>query len=487
MLDKMISQQVFQQPKLGKLAFEQAKQEVAKREKTGEDLKKQEAYAAATRGFMPQKHVQASQVYVKGMQDAYISYRKSGSQADLQRYTDLKNNLMSTLAVGKARYDRAASARNAAYEAGFEGVLGGQAEVDGQWTAVMETGFDEEPTLDPKTGLLVVKDNGETLAWQNTIYSDVKNINAGKSDYILEKATEVPKLAIPSEASSGYRNLLNVEEDDSWSDVATRIDGQLQIDRDSKEYRDAAAIYYYRDVLGRAKDNRQLSPAEKREAIEKYSEDEKGHSAAWSSYTRDIKNRLEKEYGRDPDDDGTGFSLGANEKRILDRPLDIHKKMQLVRPDGQTMDIDLYSMDMKALDISYDKAEGQKVDKIYFDQNGNLDHFIIKVPAEKIKNGSFDDLLSADITIEDEGAPKDMSMQERLEYWKNLPDLKAAQKKFVKIRVFDPRELNRTFGETMGGLLSQKVQMETGQQVVSRLQQDGVGDQVANEILAGEE
>ena len=113
---------------------------------------------------MPQKHVQASQVYVKGMQDAYISYRKSGSQADLQRYTDLKNNLMSTLAVGKARYDRAASARNAAYEAGFEGVLGGQAEVDGQWTAVMETGFDEEPTLDPNTGLLVVKDNGETVA-----------------------------------------------------------------------------------------------------------------------------------------------------------------------------------------------------------------------------------------------------------------------------------------------------------------------------------
>ena len=62
--------------------------------------------------------------------------------------------------------------------------------------------------------------------------------------------------------------------------------------------------------------------------------------------------------------------------------------MQLVRPDGQNMDIDLYSMDMKALIIAYDKAENQKVDKIYFDQNGNLDHFIIKVPAEKIKNGS---------------------------------------------------------------------------------------------------
>ena len=39
----------------------------------------------------------------------------------------------------------------------------------------------------------------------------------------------------------------------------------------------------------------------------------------------------------------------------------------------------------------------------------------------------------------------------------------------------------------MGGLLSQKVQMETGQQVVGRLQQDGIGDQVADEILAGEE
>ena len=126
MLDKMISKQVFEQPELGKLIFAQAQQEVGKREKVGDELKNTVAAAAAVRGFMPAKNTQVAEAQVNAMRDAYVSYRRSGSQADLDLYTNVKNDLLSNLAVGKARYDNAASARQKAYEDGFAGVLGGR-------------------------------------------------------------------------------------------------------------------------------------------------------------------------------------------------------------------------------------------------------------------------------------------------------------------------------------------------------------------------
>ena len=484
MLDKMISKQVFEQPKLGKLIFAQAQQEVAKREKVGDELKDTAAAAAAVRGFMPAKNTQVAEAQVNAMRDAYVAYRRSGSQSDLESYTKIKNDLLSNMAVGKARYDNAAAARQNAYEDGFAGVLGGRDNVDGQWSNVMESKFDAV-TYD-KNGNLLVSEGGQSMPWQSTAYSDVKNINPGITDYVLERESEVPTLAIPSEASSNYRNLLNVEEDDSWSDVSKRLYGQMEIDKDTREYREAAAIYYYRDVLKRAKDNRQLSPAEKREAIQTYANNEKGFNAAWNAYTSDIANRLEKEYGRDPEDD-RGFynSLNAAQKSILDRPLNEHKQTQMILPNGQTADLDQYSMDLKALNIPYDAAEGQKVKDVYFNVDGTLDHFVIRVPAEKIKDGSLDNVLAMpDITVDNQAVTdKSLTQVERIAKWSEMTDKMASQKKYVNIRVYDPREMANTLGETVTGILQDKVLSLTGQQAQRNIQSgEGYGEQVAANI-----
>jgi hypothetical protein len=484
MLDKMISKQVFEQPELGKLIFAQAQQEVGKREKVGDELKNTVAAAAAVRGFMPAKNTQVAEAQVNAMRDAYVSYRRSGSQADLDLYTNVKNDLLSNLAVGKARYDNAASARQKAYEDGFAGVLGGRENVDGQWSNVMESKF--ESVQYDNSGNLLVSENGQAAPWQSTAYSDVKNINPGVSDYVLQRESEVPTLAIPSEASANYRNLLNVEDDDSWEDVSKRLYGQMNIDKDSREYREAAAIYYYRDVLKRAKDNRQLSPSEKRDAIETYANSEKGFEAAWRAYTSDISNRLEKEYGRDPDGDGDYFkNLNAEQKKILDRPLNIHKRTQMMLPNGQTADLDQYSMDLKALDISYDKAEGQKVKDVYFNADGTLDHFVIRVPAKKIADGTMMNVLDLDeITIDGKAIDgKNLTDAEKIAAWADLTKTQAAQKKYVTIRIYDPREMANTLGETVTGIIQQKVLFATGAQAARKMEsEEGYGSTVASGV-----
>ena len=62
MLDKMISTQVFEQPKLGKLFYEQGKIEQAKRDKVGENLNSTQEAATIAMQFMPAKSTQIATV-----------------------------------------------------------------------------------------------------------------------------------------------------------------------------------------------------------------------------------------------------------------------------------------------------------------------------------------------------------------------------------------------------------------------------------------
>lgn len=207
MLENLLSTAVGEQPKLGKPFYEDALIEEAKKKKKEDDLNKVKGQYAAARGFMPKHNVQAAEAMLKGMEDAYVS-------GDMAVYNTYKEKLATTLAVGKARYD----AGRLKYEQGladneFANTQGGREAAQMQWDVVFNKGFDSIPVPDGK-GNVMVSDDGDESTFDQTVYYDIKEINAGRSDYILNKKSTVPEMAIPMLGAKEFVPFVNMDADE---------------------------------------------------------------------------------------------------------------------------------------------------------------------------------------------------------------------------------------------------------------------------------
>lgn len=457
MLSKPISTQVFEQPKLGELAYKQAAAMKAKRDAERKEVAagkqaKAEQLAEAS-AFMPLKHKQVAEAQFDAMEQAYVQWSKSGSSDDLAKYNALKTQLTGTMAVGKSKYTVANSARSGAYNNGFEGIVGGQEAVDSQWDAVINTGY-ESVEVD-EYGNTYVMMNGEKVPWRERPESDVREIRPGETDFVLQIESEVPKIATAVGAQSVYDPTLN--KDLSWEENWSKISEQMDVDMDSPDFQKAAAIYYYRKRKG---GQGELTDTEIRRAVDQYVNNEKGAELAQKEWRKDVHDRMKQSFEQEePEYEDPTKGMSQLDKQILDRPLNIESRVQVLRPNGQTMDLDLYSQDIKALKKPYDAAEGTFVDKVYYNINGDLDHFLIKVP--KSKSIDLSNIQSMDdVTID-----------------------QKSDSKYTLIRVFDPREFGNTFGENLSSLLTQKVQSNTALQAANKMRNEsGYGTTVAENI-----
>lgn len=457
MLSKPISTQVFEQPKLGEIAYKQAAAMKAKKDakkeqiSAGKQAKSEqlvESYA-----FMPLKHKQVAEAQFDAMEKAYIQWGKTGSDDDLSKYNALKTRLTGTMAVGKSKYGVAESARSGAYKSGFEGIIGGQWAVDSQWDAVINSGY-ENVEVD-EYGNTYVTISGERMPWSERPESDVREIIPGETDYVLQIASDVPKISTIVGAQDVYTSTLN--DDKSWEENWSKISEQIDVDMDSPDFPKAAAIFYYRKRKG---GTGELTDTEIRRAVSQYVNNEKGAELAQKEWRKDLHDRMKQSFEQKEEDlEDPTKGLSQLEKQIIDKPLNQEKVIQIMRPDGQTVDLDLYSQDIKSLKVPYDAAEGMFVDKVYYDVDGDLDHFLIKVP--KSKTGlDLENIMNADdITVDEQ-----------------------SDSKYKLIRVYDPREFGNTFGERVSNMLSNKVMQATGQQYVRRATGSGVGDDIASGI-----
>ena len=457
MLSKPISTQVFEQPKLGEAAYKQAVAMKAKRdakqEQVAADKQRTAEGLAEASAFMPLKHKQVAEKQFDAMEQAFVQWSKSNSAEDLAKYNALKTTLTGTMAVGKSKYDVANKTRTAAYNSGFDGIIGGQEAVDGQWDSVINSGYDSVDI--DEYGNTYVTINGEKMPWSERPESDVREIRPGETDYVLQIASDVPKISTIVGAQSIYSPTL--DENKSWSENWSKISEQIDVDMDSPDFPKAAAIFYYRKRKG---GTGELTDTEVRKAVDQYVNNEKGAELAQKEWRKDLHDRMKQSFEqKEADYEDPTKGLSQLEKQIIDKPLNQEKVAQVMRPDGQTIDLDLYSQDVKSLKVPYDAAEGLFVDKVYYDASGGLDHFLIKVPKSR---GSLDlsNIMSMDdVTVDDK-----------------------SDSKYRLIRVYDPREFGNTFGERVSNMLSDKVMQATGQQYVRRAAGAGTGDDIASNI-----
>lgn len=457
MLSKPISTQVFEQPKLGEAAYKQAVAMKAKRDAkqeqvaAGKQAKAEEL--AQISPFIPLKNKQVAEKQFEAMEQAYVQWSKSGNSSDLEKYNALKVKLTENMAIGKARYSVADDARSAAYRSGFENIIGGQQSVDGQWDTVINTGFDDVEI--DEYGNEYVIENGVRQPWSSRPESNARDIRPGETDYVLQIASDVPKISTIVGAQDIYSSTL--DENKSWSENWSKISEQIDVDMDSPDFPKAAAIFYYRKRKG---GTGELTDTEVRKAVDQYVNNEKGAELAQKEWRKDLHDRMKQSFEqKEADYEDPTKGLSQLEKQIIDKPLNQEKVTQIMRPDGQTVDLDLYSQDVKSLKVPYDAAEGMFVDKVYYDVNGGLDHFLIKVPKSR---GSLDlsNIMSMnDVTVDDK-----------------------SDSKYRLIRVYDPREFGNTFGERVSNMLSDKVMQATGQQYVRRAAGAGTGDDIASNI-----
>ena len=455
MLSKPISTQVFEQPKLGELAYKQAvgmraKKDAEQKEVATDKQSKGEALAMAS-AFLPLKHKQVAEAYFGAMESAYVNWKKTGSESDLAVYNSVKMNLMKTIGVGSAKYKNADQIRQSAYGSGFEGIIGGQQTVDGTWDNVINTGY-EAVEVD-RYGNAFVMLNGEKVPYNERPESDVREIIPGETDFVLQKQTDVPKIATILGAQSIYNTTL--DDSKSWDENWRNISRQIGVDMQDKDFPVAAAIYYYRKRKG---GTGELTDGEVRKAVSMYVDNQDGAELAQSEWRSDLHDRMKQSFTQEaPDEIDYTKGMSQMEKQALDKPLQMESRVNIARPDGQTVDLDLYSQDVKSLKIPYDAAEGTFIDKIYYNIDGELDHFLVKVPKPKSGDIDFSNFNLESMSIDSYSNPK-----------------------YTLIRVFDPREFGNTFGERLASMLTDKVREETYNQYQSR----GAGATWADEAVS---
>lgn len=454
MLSKPISTRVFEQPELGKAGYQQATAMKAKRDAKTEAVEKDkqntaEGLAQAS-AFMPTRHKQVAEAKFGAMEKAYLEYKKTGSQSALDRYNSTKSSLVSTMAVGKAKYDVANSQRQSAYQNGFDGIIGGQEAVDNQWDNVIGTAYDAVEV--DESGVAYVMKNGEKVPFDQLPESDVRDIRPGDTDFVLQKQTEVPKISTVVGAQSIYNSTL--DEDKSWGENWSKISEQIEVDMDSPDFPKAAAIFYYRKRKG---GTGELTDTEVRKAVDMYVNNDKGAALAQQEWKTDLHDRMKQTFEQKEEDPVDFYKgLSQQQKQVIDKPLNEESKTQVLRPDGKTVDLNLYSQDVKSLSVPFDKAEGTIVDKIYYKENGDLDHFLIKVPKGK-STSNFDesDVFSVD---------------------------KNSDPKYNLVRVFDPREFGNTFGERVSSILKDRVLQKTGEEYSSKLEGESWAEDAVAEM-----
>ena len=478
MLDKMISTQVFEQPKLGKLFYEQGKIEQAKRDKVGENLNSTQEAATIAMQFMPAKSTQIATVQLERARDLYTAYSKSGSQSSLNEYQNVITELKSTLAIGQSRYKQGRLVLDQAQADGFEKTEGGQEFAQQQWSDVMLTPFDEMPSYN--NGILTVTDRGQAMPLSQSVYNDVKNINPGTSDFMLKKESKIPELSLPLNASKLYSPILGKY--DTWNEASAAITNQMAIDQGGDEFNRAAALYYYRDVLKRGMEDGIITSSEKKEAYDLYGRpDAAGFEVAQRAWRDDTLKRLKEEFVTLQPETGTTAGLTSQDKAILDRPLQEWNTKQVMGPNQLSQDLDLYKLDLSALDVAYNKIEGHRVSDVYFKANGNLDHFTVKVPLD----GGSDDNIFAFLEMDDvnvEGLPEDATYNDKLSKWRELANGKAAQKKFISIRISDPRKLESTLGVNVTTILRERIAEANAGQVEANKNKPGFAASVADGV-----
>ena len=478
MLDKMISTQVFEQPKLGKLFYEQGKIEQAKRDKVGENLNSTQEAATIAMQFMPAKSTQIATVQLERARDLYTAYSKSGSQSSLNEYQNVITELKSTLAIGQSRYKQGRTVLDQAQADGFEKTEGGQEFAQQQWSDVMLTPFDEMPSYN--NGILTVTDRGQAMPLSQSVYNDVKNINPGTSDFMLKKESKIPELSLPLNASKLYSPILGKYP--TWPEAKSAITNQMGIDQGGDEFNRAAALYYYRDVLKRGMKDGIITSSEKKEAYDLYGRpDAAGFEVAQGAWRDDTLNRLEEEFLAAQPETNSTAGLTSQDKAILDRPLQEWNTKQVMGPNQLSQDLDLYKLDLSALDVAYNKIEGHRVSDVYFTANGNLDHFTVKVPLD----GGSDDNIFAFLEMDDvnvEGLPEDATYNDKLSKWRELANGKAAQKKFISIRISDPRKLESTLGVNVTTILRERIAEANAGQVEANKNKPGFGASVAGDM-----
>ena len=482
MLDKMISTQVFEQPKLGKLFYEQSKIEQAKRDKVGEKLSSKQEAADIAMQFMPAKSTQLATVQIKRARDLYAAYSKSGSQSSLEEYQNVISALNATLAIGQSRYKGGRTVYDQARADGFEKTEGAAPFADNQWGDVMLTPFTVEPYYDGP--VLMVTENGQPEAspYVNSIYADVKSINPGITDFVLKKESKIPELSLPLNASKLYSPILGKY--DTWNEASAAITNQMAIDQGGDEFNRAAALYYYRDVLKRGTDDENgiITSSEKREAYDLYGRpDAAGFEVAQRAWRDDTLKRLKEEFVTLQPETSTTAGLTPQDKAILDRPLQEWNTKQVMGPNKLSQDLDLYKLDLSALDVAYNKIEGHRVSDVYFKANGNLDHFTVKVPLD----GGSDDNIFAFLEMDDvnvEGLPEDATYNDKLSKWRELANGKAAQKKFISIRISDPRKLESTLGVNVTTILRERIAEANAGQVEANKNKPGFAASVADGV-----
>ena len=478
MLDKMISTQVFEQPKLGKLFYEQSKIEQAKRDKVGEKLSSTQEAATIAMQFMPAKSTQIATVQLERARDLYTAYSKSGSQSSLNEYQNVIAELKSTLAIGQSRYKQGRLVLDQAQADGFEKTEGGQEFAQQQWSDVMLTPFDEMPSYN--NGILTVTDRGQAMPLSQSVYNDVKNINPGTSDFMLKKESKIPELSLPLNASKLYSPILGKYP--TWPEAKAAITNQMAIDQGGDEFNRAAALYYYRDVLQRGNGDGIITSSEKKEAYDLYGrQDAAGFEVAQRAWRDDTLERLEEEFVTLQPESGSTSGLTSQDKAILDRPLQEWNTKQVMGPNQLSQDLDLYKLDLSALDVAYNKIEGHRVSDVYFKANGNLDHFTVKVPLD----GGSDDNIFAFLEMDDvnvEGLPEDATYNDKLSKWRELANGKAAQKKFISIRISDPRKLESTLGVNVTTILRERIAEANAGQMEANKNKPGFAASVADGV-----
>lgn len=459
MLENVLSTAVGQQPALGKAFYDDSLVEAAKRKKKEDDLNKAEVDFQAAQGFMPEKNKQAAEGYLKGMEQAYID-------GDMEVYNVYKGKFASSVAVGKARYEQGYQTYSSAQkDSEFANVEGGKLGAQQQWNTVMNEGFSTLPKPDGK-GNLIVTYNDQTIDFEETPFADIKQINAGVSDYVLNSKSSVPEMSIPMLGVKNFVPFLNMADDESFEQASGRAMQAFDDIAMTEDMRKSAALYFAREVEGVGEQGL-LTTQDKERAYAKYAALNPDGSvpvataSAMQAYRTAIESQLEPYYVRNKTEDSPfGISLGAEDKKILDQPLIWAGRENYVRPDGRANRTPVYKMDFKRLGLSYDKIEGRKVREVYFDMNGQLDHMVIALPAKAVKSemeALAALLATGNVTMNDVPVnPDDIEKQVNRE-------VERAPNKTIRFRIFDPQELNNTFGNTVGSLLTQKIQAQTAQ------------------------
>lgn len=454
---------VFKVPELGELGYKldqanEAKIKAARQqiEKTVQATGAEKAYADQAMGLTG-RYKQIADASYDVFRQAAIRYEQTGNAKDEMSMRQAASQLNFAINSGSAWLKAAGTEYFNNKSEGFKNTSVTPQQAGNNYANFINSQFKQDEIYN-KNGVVYVKDGDAFIPAVNSTYLQTA-INPNNS-FVLPRVVTQGKYVAPEAFVNDFRGAITAGE--SEDDAVSNMYEILKTKVNDRAFLQDVMTSYGSRKLGLVSDPTKIDAETYNEIQQMAQQDEDWAKNALEWYVGQVLEIVPPLWNEGKTGNGNNLftNLSQLQKQIYDRPLNDAGKMQIARPDGKSIDVNLYYQDVKALKVPYNAIEGQFIDSIYYNENGDLDHFVVKVPTS-----TDDDILASlgsDISIE-------------------------KKPKYTVLRVFDPREFENTFGETLGGLLKNKVQVTTGYQVMNSASGNTWLDDAIMSIQEGED